>query len=373
METAINNNKHSLTDGDLQWVSQNFHVLNKMSVPNTKNIWFKNKYQKYNAVLKYLYQYDEKSLESMIEQIQTQINQWNHPNIVKVYDYDFNEKDHYSFRFVICMERGLFSLKDELSKRNRLDHDQVWNLMQQMVKALHYAQQNFNCHHGNIKPSNIICFSEEDEIYKLSEFRSESIDLTRADKMPAKLETLLQNEYLAPEYKSQNGKGKNGLNPFSNDVYALGILALDAMGYKVEFLRGLSPDSEEAEYFFACVFADLYKKINFNFFNILQMMLNKDPSKRQSLEGVYEVFVHDEAAGQATTEKDFGYAKAALDGTQPAEACKEFKRPKVHAALKLADIDKLWSIPVREFKSIKANKWMDKKGLRTMKLHLYDF
>lgn len=370
MESAILQ-KTQLTDGDLQWMSRNFIDMTKMKTPSTKNAWFSCNYLKNSAVLKYFHHFEEKSLDSTIELIQGQIDNWNHPHILKVFDYDFNEKDPYSYRFAICQEKGLFSLRDELDKKNRLTPEDCWSLMGQLSSALLYAQSNFQTFHGNIKPSNVINFNEEKKLYKLSEFGSGTVELGKKIRILAKTQDLTQNEFLAPEYKRIPEKGENdNLNPYANDVYALGILALDALGYKVEYLRGLDPASAEALGFFNSVFTDLYNQLDYKFFNILQLMLNRDPNKRPSIEDVDNVFTNGEVPGQLEGYGDFEFGKVVKGEAFIGVGLKDIKRPKIKA-LKFADYDKLWSIPIREFKSVKANKWMDQKTLRSTKQAMF--
>lgn len=66
----------------------------------------------------------------------------------------------------------------------------------------------------------------------------------------------------------------------------MGILALDVLGYKVEYLRGLDPSSQEARDFFHSVFEDLYiaSEVDNVFYCTLQTMVSDDPSKRPSIE-----------------------------------------------------------------------------------------
>src|SRR5689334_21916782 len=105
MESATE--KIELNDGDLQWISQNYTSLTPFSVPRTTNAWFNCKYLKNDAVIKYMNQCEEKTFEMILENLQTQISDWDHPNIVKVLDYDFNEKDALSYRLVNCQEKGV--------------------------------------------------------------------------------------------------------------------------------------------------------------------------------------------------------------------------------------------------------------------------
>lgn len=243
--------------------------------------------------------------------------------------------------------------------------------MGQLSSALLYAQSNFQTFHGNIKPSNVINFNEEKKLYKLSEFGSGTVELGKKIRMLAKTQDLTQNEFLAPEYKRIPEKGENdNLNPYANDVYALGILALDALGYKVEYLRGLDPASAEALGFFNSVFTDLYNQLDYKFFNILQLMLNRDPNKRPSIEDVDNVFTNGEVPGQLEGYGDFEFGKVVKGEAFIGVGLKDIKRPKIKA-LKFADYDKLWSIPIREFKSVKANKWMDQKTLRSTKQAMF--
>ena len=210
--TKAEDNK--LTDGDFQWISQNFVDLTQTENPNIKNIWFNCKYQKNEAVLKYFSLFEEKSLDSTLNFVQNQIDEWDHPHIAKIFDYDFTEKDPYSYRFVICQEKGLFSLRDELDKKDRLKPKECRNLIHQLATALVYAKDKFKATHGNIKPSNVIKFNAGEEMYKLSEFGSDEVVLGKETEMLAKAPDLTQSEFLAPEYRRTGKKAwRSELNP----------------------------------------------------------------------------------------------------------------------------------------------------------------
>ena len=187
-------------------------------------------------------------------------------------------------------------MKDEIEKKGRLTLKETWNVITPIISALEYAQTAFGCYHGNIKPSNIIKFKKGSKaVYKLSDFKSSDVCEKKGKKLPpAKMESLLDNEYLAPEYKfdldgiEKEEEGKE-CDPFLNDVYALGILILDCLGFEVDLLRGRKSTSIEARTLFYRAI-QLVWKLDGDTFALLNAMLQQDPGKRCSLEVINNFF-----------------------------------------------------------------------------------
>lgn len=293
MNSLAPSGKYDLDDGDIQCMTQNYSVSSKIIVPNSKNHWFNVSYRKQKAILKCIHYFDQEKVEARLEDLQNQVALWDHPHLVKVLDYEVCEKDTGHW-VMICQGRGLFSLRDELDKSKSLDKSQVWKILEQVTSALYYAKEKFNAYHGNIKASNIIKFDEDANLYKLGDFGSKTGDEKLGkEKSTVKTGHFSGDEYTAPEYKGLTFKEED-LSPFANDIWALGILCLNAFNIKTEALQDNMSELEIQEYL-EKAFLDLSLIIlDGMFFNILQMMLNKNPSKRLSLESLYGILFNEE-------------------------------------------------------------------------------
>ena len=97
----------------------------------------------------------------------------NHPNIVKLLDYEENREKG---EIAIIMERADCSLDKDLAHQTTksLDNRTLYHLLWDTMNALDYAA-NKGFYHGDIKPANTLMFSQNSRfIFKPADWRNKS-------------------------------------------------------------------------------------------------------------------------------------------------------------------------------------------------------
>ncbi len=144
-----------------------------------------------------------------------------HPNIVQVYDFDYNEPLALYYMVMEYIEGP--TLKDRL-REGPLNYEQVVHIGAAVAGALDYAHQRAMVHR-DIKPANIMFLSEAEPV--LTDFGiARMLTLSGLTASGAMVGT---PAYMAPEI----GKGKAGTA--SSDIYSLSVVLYEAITGQLPF------------------------------------------------------------------------------------------------------------------------------------------
>ena len=154
-----------------------------------------------------------------------------HPSICKVFEQAYVQINRSGYKYYIIMEKADSDLYAEIMKRNQRrapwTEKCVFNILEQAVSALAFAQQEGVCHR-DIKPQNILIW--QNGRVKLADFGSanEYIEKSEVQTLtlqgtPMYLSPELREYYSTPERQRPR---KPRYNPYKSDVYSLALTAL---------------------------------------------------------------------------------------------------------------------------------------------------
>jgi serine/threonine protein kinase len=154
-----------------------------------------------------------------------------HPSICKVFEEAYVQTNRSGYKYYIIMEKADSDLYGEIKKRNQKPvpwtEKCVFNMLEQAVSALAFAQQESVCHR-DIKPQNILIW--QNGRVKLADFGSanECIEKSEVQTLtlqgtPMYLSPELREYYSTPERQRPRNPR---YNPYKSDVYSLALTLL---------------------------------------------------------------------------------------------------------------------------------------------------
>ena len=200
-------------------------------------------------------------------------NSLDHPNIVKFLDFFEDDKNVY----IMLEFWGGGNLNDHFKTKRTLEEKVVRNYLRQLISGLKYCHEN-NIIHRDLKLGNLL-LSEDKKVIKLADFGLSS----RLEYPKQRRRTICGTpNYIAPEII-----GAKTTHSYEVDVWSLGVIMFI-------LLTGNPP-------FMAKNIKETYKKIRQGDFkfprsanlsdeckSLINVMLEKDSSKRASLEDLNE-------------------------------------------------------------------------------------
>ena len=208
----------------------------------------------------------------------------NHPNIMKIYGLSLRILDSTTFALYVLMEIANNDwdkeIKSRLKKRKNYTEKELINILRELTDALLFMQKEVKISHRDIKPQNILVFSNG--IYKLADFGE-----AKEVKISKRLNTLRGTElYMSPALYEGLKKGKNDVphDPFKSDVYSLGFCMLYASSLNFDLLYE-ARDYNSSDMINMILNKSFIKKIySDNLITILSNMLLIDEKKRFSFQ-----------------------------------------------------------------------------------------
>jgi len=145
-----------------------------------------------------------------------------HPNIVQVFDFGFDERQHQ--HFIVMEHVPGYSCAELLRDRGRLDVEQAVEVVGQSCRGLDYAHRN-GVVHRDVKPGNLLV--SEAEVVKLADFGiARATDQSSITQVGSVLGTAA---YLAPEQARGEEAG-----PLA-DLYSLGVVTYQLLSGRLPY------------------------------------------------------------------------------------------------------------------------------------------
>jgi eukaryotic-like serine/threonine-protein kinase len=145
-----------------------------------------------------------------------------HPNIVQVFDFGFDERQHQ--HFIVMEHVPGNSCAELLRDRGHLDVEEAVDIVSQACRGLDYAHRN-GVVHRDVKPGNLLV-SDADQV-KLADFGiARATDQSSITQVGSVLGTAA---YLAPEQARGEEAGPRA------DIYSLGVVAYQLMSGRLPY------------------------------------------------------------------------------------------------------------------------------------------
>ncbi|MHB8658092.1 MAG: protein kinase domain-containing protein [Solirubrobacteraceae bacterium] len=151
-----------------------------------------------------------------------------HPNIVQVFDFGLDERQHQ--HFIVMEHVPGHSCAELLRDRGHLDVDQAVEIICQSCRGLDYAHRN-GVVHRDVKPGNLLV--SDTDVVKLADFGiARATDQSSITQVGSVLGTAA---YLAPEQARGEEAGPRA------DIYSLGVVAYQLLSGRLPYeARSLS-------------------------------------------------------------------------------------------------------------------------------------
>jgi len=189
-----------------------------------------------------------------------------HPNIIRLYNHTEDLRSIY----LVMEYADKGTLAKYLKSKGQLDEKKAFNIFRQLCDAVHFLHK-YNLVHRDIKPENILLTTKEE--VKLSDFGCCTCLGGTEKKLCG------TPEYIAPEAiqtKEYNEKA---------DIWSLGVILYEMLYGKVPFTGNSIED------IFKSIMTDglaLNSSISDEARDLLQKLLNKDPTNRPMIKKVME-------------------------------------------------------------------------------------
>jgi serine/threonine-protein kinase len=145
-----------------------------------------------------------------------------HPNIVQVFDFGFDERQHQ--HFIVMEHVPGQSCAEILRDRGHLDVDQAVEIIGQACRGLEYAHRH-GVVHRDVKPGNLLV--SDSEVVKLADFGiARATDQSSITQVGSVLGTAA---YLAPEQARGEEAGPRA------DIYSLGVVAYQLISGRLPY------------------------------------------------------------------------------------------------------------------------------------------
>jgi eukaryotic-like serine/threonine-protein kinase len=145
-----------------------------------------------------------------------------HPNIVQVFDFGFDERQHQ--HFIVMEHVPGHSCAELLRDRGHLDVDFALDILTQACRGLEYAHRN-GVVHRDVKPGNLLV--SDGQVVKLADFGiARATDQSSITQVGSVLGTAA---YLAPEQARGEEAGPRA------DIYSLGVVAYQLLSGRLPY------------------------------------------------------------------------------------------------------------------------------------------
>jgi eukaryotic-like serine/threonine-protein kinase len=145
-----------------------------------------------------------------------------HPNIVQVFDFGFDERQHQ--HFIVMEHVAGHSCAELLRDRGHLDVDQAVDIIAQSCRGLEYAHRH-GVVHRDVKPGNLLL--SDADLVKLADFGiARATDQSSITQVGSVLGTAA---YLSPEQARGEEAGPQA------DIYSLGVVAYQLMSGRLPY------------------------------------------------------------------------------------------------------------------------------------------
>ena len=210
-----------------------------------------------------------------------------HPNIMKIYGLCIRMLDQTTYCLYVLMERSKrdwdADIKRHLKKKKNYSEKELISIMRQLSDALLFMQKKLKISHRDIKPQNVLIFS--DGIYKIADFGE-----AKEIKINKEINTLKGTElYMSPAlYCGLRSENKNvNHDPYKSDVFSLGFCFLYAAALNFKILYQVR-EVDNNDKMNQILNKQLNKKYSSTFIDILSHMLEVDESKRYDFSQLIE-------------------------------------------------------------------------------------
>ena len=145
-----------------------------------------------------------------------------HPNIVQVFDFGFDERQHQ--HFIVMEHVPGHSCAELLRDQGHLDVDFAVDILAQACRGLDYAHRN-GVVHRDVKPGNLLV--SDAQVIKLADFGiARAVDQSSITQVGSVLGTAA---YLAPEQARGEEAGPRA------DIYSLGVVAYQLLSGRLPY------------------------------------------------------------------------------------------------------------------------------------------
>jgi hypothetical protein len=202
-----------------------------------------------------------------------------HPNIMKIYGICIRMLDQTTFSLYVLMERAKkdwdADIKKHLKKKKNYTEKELINILRQLSDALLFMQKKLKISHRDIKPQNVLLFSNG--IFKISDFGE-----AKEMKIDKQINTLRGTElYMSPAlyWGLKNNNRDVNDDPYKSDVFSLGFCFLYAAALNFKLLYQVREvyNNNQMNQILNQQFS---KKYSATFINFLSYMLEVDETKR---------------------------------------------------------------------------------------------
>ena len=202
-----------------------------------------------------------------------------HPNILSIYGISIKCFDSNTFSLSVLMDLGITDWDIEINDRyddyRYYTEKELMSILKQLVSGLKYLQKEKKVAHRDVKPENVIIFSNN--IYKLGDFGE-----AKATKNSDKLSTLRGTDtYMSPIlYKGLKLAKEDVIHDiYKSDVFSLGYSILYAVSLNHDILNEIR-DLEKIEDIKEILYKRMLPKYSKDFINIILKMINPDERQR---------------------------------------------------------------------------------------------
>jgi eukaryotic-like serine/threonine-protein kinase len=145
-----------------------------------------------------------------------------HPNIVQVFDFGFDERQHQ--HFIVMEHVSGHSCAELLRDRGHLEVEEAVDVLRQACRGLDYAHRN-GVVHRDVKPGNLLV--SDADVVKLADFGiARATDQSSITQVGSVLGTAA---YLAPEQARGEEAGPRA------DIYSLGVVAYQLLSGRLPY------------------------------------------------------------------------------------------------------------------------------------------
>lgn len=270
----------SLTVADLDF--QDYDVLDRVGIGGMGSVYRARRKQDGRTVAlkvpqeKYLA--DAKFVKRFYREAEV-LKRFNHPNIVKVYDYRMQAPEHYIAMEFLDGE----SLEDVLDEKS-LEFSECVQMLRALADALRHIHMQ-NVVHRDIKPANVMVIRNPFQDGKLREGGVKLMDfgiavgkvLTRLTMTGARVGTPI---YMAPE------QAKGNRVDARSDVYSLGLLAYEMVTGQTAFKGSYEAVVHQQVFESPKPPKQVKMEIPGKLSDLVLHMIEKDPAERPTLDDV---------------------------------------------------------------------------------------
>ena len=207
------------------------------------------------------------------------IHSCDHPNIMKIYGICIRMLDQTTYALYVLMELSYSDwekeIKEHFMKKQFYTENELIGILRQLASALSFLQQNLRISHRDIKPQNVLLYTNN--IYKIGDFGE-----AKEANLNKEINTLRGTElFMSPALYSglKNEQNDVSHDPYKSDVFSLGFCFLYAASLNFNLLYQVR-EINNSKRMNDILQQQLHKKYSNTFMNILSHMIDIDEYKR---------------------------------------------------------------------------------------------